>query len=129
MSLSNALQLWVTVPPYCDHKSATIGWRLFPAERHGRIKHYYDGSRYMGFVTWAWFTKEEFETNSYWGVEVFARDSGEVLHIVDMIAPGGRSDVFHIARDIRDHLSVLYPDTGVGLSRRRGRTGSYGRRD
>lgn len=123
-----ALRLWTTVAPYRDRKAATIAWRLVPADRHNRIRHYWDGSRYMGFVTWAWFTEREFETNDYSGPDVFARDSGEVLKIVDMIAPFGRRDVFRIAKDIRSHLSVLYPDTKFGLSHRRGRTGKYGRR-
>ena len=128
MSLPDAIRLWTTVSPYRDRKSATIAWRLVPAERSNRIRHYWDGDRYMGFVTWAWFTEREFETNDYYGPEVFARDSGEVMQIVDMIAPFGRRDVFHIARDIRDHLSVLYPDKSVALSHRRGRIGRYGRR-
>ena len=83
----------------------------------------------MGFVTWAWFTESEFRSNEYLGSEVFAREGGEVLQVVDMIAPGGRSDVFHIGKDIRDHLSVLYPGTKLAVSHRRGRVGRYGRRD
>jgi hemolysin-activating ACP:hemolysin acyltransferase len=129
MDFLMALQLWVTVPPYSGYRSETIAWRLLPAVKHGRIRHFWDGERYMGFVTWAWLTREEMETNRYDGPEVFARESGELLYIVDMIAPGGRSDVYCMAKTIRLHLSGLYPETQLGYSRRHSRRlGSYARR-
>jgi hemolysin-activating ACP:hemolysin acyltransferase len=124
-----ALQMWVTVAPYSGYRSETIAWRLFPAVKHGRIRHFWDGERYMGFVTWAWLTREEMRTHVYNGPEVFARESGEVLYIMDMIAPGGRSDVYYMAKTIRLHLSGLYPETQLGYSRRHSRRlGSYARR-
>lgn len=128
MSIFKALDLWIKVRPYANYPCRTISTRLLPAEKHGRIKHYYDGSRYMGFVTWAWFTEEEARTLEY-GSGVFSRESGDVLRIVDMIAPGGNRDVFYIGKDIRSHLSMLYPEAEVAYAQRRGRVGSFARRD
>jgi hemolysin-activating ACP:hemolysin acyltransferase len=125
----DALQLWTTTEPYSKYPSERIGWQLVPAYEHGKLRVYYRGGEPVGFVTWTWLTTEEFRTRDYSGREVFSRDVGEVLYIPNMIAPYGRSDVFFIARDIRRHLSELYPDAHLALSRRQNRVGSYARRD
>ena len=125
----DAVRLWTTTEPYSKYPSERIGWQLVPAFEHGKLRVYYRGDDPVGFVTWTWLTRREFETRDYSGVKVFAREGGEVLYIPNMIAPYGRSDVFFIAKDIRRHLSELYPEAPVALSRRRERVGSYARRD
>lgn len=125
----DAVRLWTTTEPYAKYPSERIGWQLVPAYEHGKLRVYYRDGMPVGFVTWAWLTRREFETRDYSGRVVFARDAGEVLYIPNMIAPHGRSDVFCIARDIRRHLSELYPGATVAVSRRRDRVGSYARRD
>ena len=128
--LAGALRLWTTVHPYSGYRCQTIAWRLLPAHEHGRIRHYTEGSRYVGFITWAWFTREEFETGVYSGPEVFARDSGEVVVLVDMIAPGGRNDVLFIVKEARQYLSGLYPNEPSLLAHRPGgRIAKFTRRD
>ena len=45
MGLLNAIELWCSEEPYCGFRSATIGWRLLPAEASGKVRHYWDGDR------------------------------------------------------------------------------------
>lgn len=123
-----ALQFWVTVAPYSGLRSETIGWRLLPAVKHGRIRHFWDGDRYMGFMTWAWFMGGEFESGVYYGPEVFARESGDFVVLVDMIAPGGRDDVKFMVKEMRRHLSELYPDEPCLYALRNGRKAKFTRR-
>lgn len=125
----DALRLWTTVAPYSGYPCSTIANRLVPAIKHGRIRHYRRDDRYMGFVTWAWFTWSEAESGVYYGPEVFSRDSGDILRVIDMIAPGGRDDVLYMARDIRRFLSEKYPGEGYALARRQGRVAKFTRRD
>jgi hemolysin-activating ACP:hemolysin acyltransferase len=127
--LLDVLSLWTTVEPYRKYPSETIGWQLIPAFEHGKIRLYYRGGQIVGFVTWIWLTRSEFESKDYSGPVAFARNSGEVLYVANMIAPYGPSDVFFIARDIRRHLSELYPQAQVAFARRKERIGSYARRD
>ena len=42
----------------------------------------------MGFVSWAFLTDAEYISNEYCGLEVFARDYGDCLVVIDMIAKG-----------------------------------------
>lgn len=127
--LLDAIRLWVETPPYRDYPSERIGWQLLPAFENGRLRVYYRGDAAVGMVTWMWLTRREFETNEYYGPMAFARDSGDVLYVANLIAPLGRSDVFYIARDVRRLLSELYPDARAAFSHRRDRVGSYARRN
>ena len=120
MGLLNAIELWCSEEPYCGFRSATIGWRLLPAEAAGRVRHYWDGDRYMGFVSWAFLTEVEYGLNEYCGLEVFDRDYGDCLVVIDMIAKGGVSDVLFISRDVRDFFRREFPE----ISRIRSHRGS-----
>ena len=123
-----ALRLWTTVAPYSGYQSKTIANRLLPAIRHNRIRHYRRSGKYIGFITWAWFTKEEFESDTYYGPEVFARDHGDFVVLVDMIAPGGRNDVLSIVKEARRFLSEKHPGESCLLARREGRVAKFTRR-
>lgn len=125
----DAVRLWATTEPYAKYPSERIGWQLVPAYEHGKLRVYYRDGMPVGFVTWAWLTRQEFETRDYSGRVVFARDAGEVLYIPNMIAPHGRSDVFCIARDLQRYLSELYPEGTCAVGRRRDRIGRYARRN
>ena len=120
MGLLNAIELWCSEEPYCGFRSATIGWRLLPAEAAGKILHFWDGDRYRGFITWAFLTASEYENLDYCGLEVFSRDSGDRLVFIDMIAKGGASDVLFISRDVRDFFRREFPE----ISRIRSHRGS-----
>tara|TARA_R110000803_G_scaffold145054_1_gene210890 strand:+ start:2379 stop:2765 length:387 start_codon:yes stop_codon:yes gene_type:complete len=125
--LADAVRLWTTVPPYSGFPCQTIAWRLLPAIENKKIRFSYRDGECVGFVTWAWLTNAEVESDDYSGVEVFGRNSSDHLVIMDMIAPNGRKDVYFMAKDIRSFLSDLYPDCEVGISRRKDRFGRYSR--
>ena len=116
----DTVELWTTVSPYSGYNSETIAWRLLPAIDNERIKVYYRGEKCVGFVTWAWFTEGEFDTLKFNGVEVFKRNEGDLLYVVDLIIPYGRSDVVHIVKDMRKYLSNLYPDKPMAFAHRTG---------
>lgn len=122
----DALSLWTTVSPYASYPCSTIGNRLLPAFRFGRVRPYYgeDGGL-RAFATWAFMTREEYETRSYWGWEVFSRPDGELLVVVDMIAPGGRNDVLMVTRDLRRHFWALYPEHERVFAHRGPRNGVF----
>jgi len=121
----DTVKLWSTIAPYSGYKSQTISWRLIPAIENNRIRTYYekDSNKCIGFVTWAWLTNEEFKTQVYDGPEVFKRDSGDQVHVVDFIAPYG--NVMRIFRDIKRHLSDMYPDYNYCTARRGSREKHY----
>ena len=125
--LVDAVRLWATVPPYSSFRCETMAWRLLPAIENDRVRFHYRGGDCVGFVTWGWLTDAEIATATYRGPEVFGRNSSDHLVIMDMIAPHGRKDVYFMAKDIRSHLSDLYPDCEVGISRRGDRFGRYAR--
>jgi len=124
--LTDALGLWTTVAPYSLFPSQTIAWRLLPAldSKQYRIYRDEDGEVY-GLATWAFMTREEFETRIYSGEEVFARDDGECLVVVDMIAPRGRNDVMSICRDLRRSFFAMYPHMDTILAHRGRRDGTF----
>jgi hypothetical protein len=70
-------------------------------------------------------TAEEFETRRYSGSEVFAREVGERLVFVDMIAPGGRNDVLWMCRELRRQFRRQYPDVERVWAHRGPRTGVF----
>ena len=124
--LVGALELWTTTEPYSGFKSATIAWRLIPALDSGKYRLYRDANgQPRGFVSWAFMTAEEFETRVYDGPEVFARDTGDMLVFLDMIAPYGRYDVLFMCRDLRKLFKDLYPGVETVVAHRGPRTGVF----
>lgn len=124
--LLGALQLWTETAPYSSFPSETIAWRLVPALENGRYRLYrgiYGEPR--GFISWAFMMREEFETREYSGEAVFARDSGDVMVFVDMIAPYGRNDVMFICRDMRRLFKEDYPRFDHVLAHRGRRNGKF----
>lgn len=105
----DVLKLWCSVEPYRSFPCATIAWRLLPAIENYQYRAFYKGDECVGLVTWAFMTREEFDSRDYSGPEIFARDDGEMLVVVDMIASGGRSDVLSISRDMQRYLYNCYP--------------------
>jgi len=125
MSILKAIDLWSTTEPYSKFPCATIAWRLLPAHGSAKLHHFWDGSRYRGFVTWAFLTDEEFETRDYCGPEVFAREKGEHLVFIDLIAKGGTSDVLYICRQMQNYFKEVYPHVKSARSHRGSRHGWY----
>ena len=123
--LADALELWTTTHPYSSYPCETISWRLVPALESGQYRLYrgiYGEAR--GFISWAFMTQEEFETREYSGQAIFARDSGEDVVFVDMIAPYGQNDVLLICRDMR-RLFKDRPEIKRALAHRGRRNGVF----
>jgi cytolysin-activating lysine-acyltransferase len=124
--LVDALELWTTTDPYRTFPAQTIAWRLIPALESGQYRIYRDAyGRARGFISWAFMTRKEFETRDYSGEAIFARDSGEAIVFVDMIAPYGRNDVLLICRDMRRLFKERYPDVQHVLAHRGRKNGSF----
>lgn len=105
----DALKLWCSVEPYRGFPCSTIAWRLLPAIENDQYRVFYKGNDCFGLVTWAFMTQEEFDSRDYSGPEIFARQNGEMLVVVDMIASGGLSDVLSISREMQGYLYNCYP--------------------
>lgn len=123
--IEDALHLWTTVEPYSGFPCATIAWRLIPAIDNEQIRLFYRDGKCVGLVTWAFMTEEEFETRDYSGVEVFARRDGEIMVVIDMIAPHGKNDVLWISKEMRKHFYTHYPDVKDVRAHRGKRDGSF----
>ena len=131
--LYDALDLWVTVPPYRHFPCETINYRLFPAVHFDKIIAFYDefeDCKFLrGFVTYAFMTKREFHSRIYWGWEIFAREEddedSEMLVFVDMIAPGGKNDVLSMCRDVRRLFKEKYPHVKNVYAHRGPRNGVF----
>lgn len=124
--LYDAIDLWTTTPPYRHFPCETIHNRLFPAVHFDRIFCMYDEAGNMrGFTTWAFMTKQEFHTRIYWGWEIFAREDGEMLVFVDMIAPGGKNDVLSMCRDLRRLFKHKFPHVKNVYAHRGPRNGVF----
>jgi hemolysin-activating ACP:hemolysin acyltransferase len=123
--LEDAVKLWTTTSPYSEFRSATISWRLLPAILHNQIRLFYRDGECVGLITWAFMTRDEFESRDYSGEEIFSRDSGDVMVFVDMIAPRGRSDVLWMCREMRKQFITQYPEVREVLAHRGKRSGSF----
>jgi hemolysin-activating ACP:hemolysin acyltransferase len=124
--LVDALELWTTTEPYRGFPCSTIAWRLIPALHHKQYRLYRDVDGFpRGFVSWAFMTEREFETREYFGPEIFARKTGELLVFVDMIAPHGQSDVLLICRELQREFRELYPNVKTAVAHRGPRTGVF----
>lgn len=124
-SLLDAIRLWSMVEPYASFRSQTMAWRLLPAVENGKCRVFYRDGRLVGLVTWGFMTAEEFRTRFYWGPDVFSRDSGERLVVVDMIAPLGRNDVLWMCRKLRRYFREAYPEVDTVVAHRGSRTGTF----
>jgi len=122
---SDALGLWTTVAPYSTFPCETISWRLLPALHHGQYRVYRRDGIAFGFASWGFMTHQEFLTRDYDGREVFAREDGDVLVVVDMIAPHGQNDVLCICRDLRRYFKAQYPNVESVLAHRFSRDGIF----
>ena len=123
--LRDALHLWTTVAPYSGFPCQTIAWRLLPAIDAEQIRLFYRDGECVGLITWAFMTEEEFASRTYDGAEIFARDDGEVLVVVDMIAPRGRSDVLWMGKEIRKQFYAQYPWVTEARAHRGERNGAF----
>jgi len=111
-----------SAPWYRDQEIKNLGYRFIPAVQYGKVRYYMDKESMVGFVTWAFLSKEEAETGVY-GPSVFSRQDGELLWVMDMVAI---DSVSFIIRDLREYLSK---ETGheVAYFRRGDRIGSVAR--
>ena len=123
--LEDAVKLWTTTSPYSEFRSATISWRLLPAILHNQIRLFYRDDECVGLITWAFMMDAEFESRVYDGAEIFARDDGDKMVFVDMIAPHGRSDVLWMCKEMRKQFITQYPEVREVLAHRGKRSGSF----
>jgi hemolysin-activating ACP:hemolysin acyltransferase len=120
-----AVRLWATVEPYSGFPAATIAWRLLPAMENGKYMVFWRDEEPIGLVTWGFFTKEEYETREYSGPEVFKRDEGDHLVVVELIVPGGASDVLLVCRHLRRFFKAGYGNHRHVLAHRGHRNGVF----
>ena len=118
----DAVKLWTRNPVYGDLPSKTITWRLLPALKNNKIKIFYENGEPYAFVTWAFFTEHERVTGEYWGEEVFARNDGTVLKVVDMVA---YHSVLYIGRQLYRYFKDEYPHVRRVYARRGNREAWY----
>jgi hemolysin-activating ACP:hemolysin acyltransferase len=123
--LRDALDLWTSSDSYKDFKSSTIAWRLLPAIDNNQIRLFYRDGKCVGLTTWAFMTREEFESKEYYGPEIFARKDGEVMVVVDMISTMGKKDVLWISKEMRKQFWTQYPDVTEVLAHRGNRNASF----
>jgi len=70
-------------------------------------------------------TREEFASKDYCGPEIFARDEGDVMVFVDMIATHGKKDVLWICKEMRKQFWIQYPGVTEVLAHRGNRNGTF----
>ena len=120
--LFDALGLWTRNSVYGELPSKTIAWRLLTAVNNNKIKVFYEGKEPYAFVTWAFFTEQERVTGNYWGEEVFARNDGTVLKVVDMVA---YHSVLYIGRQLYKYFKDEYPNVRRVYAKRGNREAWY----
>lgn len=124
--LRDAIEVWGECPKYGEYASKYIWYRLVSAYDNNKLHVYYNEGKPIGFITYCFLTNEETETLEWWGPEAFARESGDHLWFIDMVANGGRADVLRICRDMRRKIKDLYPQVETVLSyRHSSRVGSW----
>jgi len=123
--LEEAVRLWTTVAPYRSFRCETIAWRLLPAIENDKARLFYRDGQCVALITWAFMTSEEFETREYYGPEIFARDTGEKLVCVDLIAPYGRKDVVWVCKEMRKQFGDQYPWVETVYAHRGKRSGLF----
>ncbi len=123
--IEDALGLWTTVAPYSGFPCETISWRLLPAIANERVRLFYRDGECVGLITWAFMTDDEFDSREYVGAEIFARDDGDKLVFVDMIAPQGKSDVLWMCKEMRKQFWSQYPNVTEVFAHRGNRNGVF----
>ena len=93
-----------SAPFYREQRIKNLGYRFIPAIQHGKVRYYMQGDSLIGFCTWLYLTDLESRTLDYSGVEAFARDSGDQLWVMDMVA---LDSVVYIGRDMRRYLGEV----------------------
>tara|TARA_R100001198_G_C5175003_1_gene174099 strand:+ start:466 stop:870 length:405 start_codon:yes stop_codon:yes gene_type:complete len=123
--LRDALKLWTTSAPYKDFPCETVAWRLLPAIDNEQIRLFYRDGECIGLITWAFMTEKEFDTKDYSGPKIFARNDGEKMVFVDMIAPFGRRDVLWMCKEMRKQFCTQYPNVTEVFAHRGNRNGVF----
>ena len=123
--LRDALNVWTTSDPYKKFPCETISWRLLPAIDNDQIRLFYREDKCVGLITWAFMTQKEFDSKEYSGPEIFSRNDGEIMVIVDMIAKMGKKDVLWISKEMRKQFWSQYPNVTEVFAHRGNRNGVF----
>ena len=123
--LRDALNLWTTSDPYKNFSCETISWRLLPAIDNNQIRLFHRDGKCVGLTTWAFMTQKEFDSKEYSGPEIFSRNDGEIMVIVDMIAKMGKKDVLWISKEMRKQFWSQYPNVTEVFAHRGNRNGVF----
>tara|TARA_R110000772_G_scaffold104803_1_gene206309 strand:- start:67 stop:312 length:246 start_codon:yes stop_codon:yes gene_type:complete len=70
-------------------------------------------------------TQKEFDSKEYSGPEIFSRNDGEIMVIVDMIAKMGKKDVLWISKEMRKQFWSQYPNVTEVFAHRGNRNGVF----
>ena len=70
-------------------------------------------------------TEEEFTSRNYSGVEIFSRDDGDKMVVVDMIATMGKKDVLWMSKEMRRQFWAQYPSVTNVFAHRGNRNGAF----
>ena len=117
--LGRITPMLMTAHVYKNEPFGTLATRLLLALGNDKLRTYATPTgELIGFVTWCYYTDEEVETGNFRWSEVFARESGDQLWIVDMAAT---HSVLSVVRDFRRFIHEREP--GVKAYWRRERNG------
>lgn len=106
--LGRITPLLMTADVYKNEPFGAVSARLLLALGNNKMRTYFDEQNFdvIGFVSWCYYTNEEVETGNFaWG-EVFARETGDQLWIVDMAAS---HSVLSVVRDFRHFIHEREP--------------------
>lgn len=112
--------LLMTADVYKNEPFADLATRFLLAIGNNKLRVYFgeSGTEVLGFISWCYHTDEEVATGQWSWSEVFARDTGDQLWIVDMAAT---HSVLSVVRDFRRFIHEREP--GVKAHWRRDRNG------
>lgn len=118
--LGRITPLLMTADVYKNEPFGELSTRMLLALGNNKLRVYFgeSGTEVLGFVSWCYYTDEEVATGRWVWSEVFARDSGDQLWIVDMAAT---HSVLSVVRDFRRFIHER--DPGVKAHWRRDRNG------
>jgi len=108
-----------SAPFYREQRILVLGTRFIPAIQYGKVRYYMQGDSLLGFCTWCYLTDEEAETRKFTG-EVFARNDGDQLWVIDMVAV---DSVVYILKDLRRYLGEVTCHDVAHFKRPSGRRG------
>jgi hypothetical protein len=90
------LYLWASVHPYSEFKSASTK-RLLLAFENDKAIIFKRGINTIGLAIWGWMNSEEHGRDEYDPEEIFLRDDGEMLILIDLIMPNnGKIAIKHL---------------------------------